>query len=114
MPQHEWVQFVIGHGEFAASLERFRLRQPQPCLCGGVETAVHLLEECDAFQGQRQHWQIDNIERVLDTQDGLWRLQQFAVEVLPILARRHNTEGAAVVTAPDVLPDENDWPELDG
>lgn len=91
VPRHEWVQFVLGHGEFASYLTRFGLREGQQCACGAdEETPEHLLEQCPTYRELREQWGIGPITQTFVGQEGLWRLQQFALCLLPMLAARHH------------------------
>ena len=50
---HEVCQMITGHGDFRAYLKRFGLTEEDGCVCGGVETAEHLLVECPVYDRQR-------------------------------------------------------------
>lgn len=96
VPTHELTQFVVGHGEFSAKLFSLGLRQEnQPCACGGIELADHVLLECRAYAREREvcHLSGVTIDRMLASPDGAACVQMFAEMVLPLLSRRHHALG---------------------
>lgn len=50
------TQYLTGHGYFAKSLRRFRLRNDGGCHCEGVQTAYHVIVECPLLEDLRVEW----------------------------------------------------------
>ena len=76
------------HSAFAAKLHSLGLVPGyQPCTCGGVELARHVLKDCPALAEQRRESGLEGVplERILRSAEGMRSLEAFARWVLPLL-----------------------------
>ncbi|KAG8315045.1 hypothetical protein J6590_078948 [Homalodisca vitripennis] len=69
---HYLTQFVTGQGNFKANLKGFNLVEEERCECGELETANHVLMECELFEEERR-----DLGQMMTSKHLQWRRANF-------------------------------------